>query len=233
MKRLITLYFLICTLGISFAQKEKILNLPNFDKDKLHFGFYLGLNQNSFKVAYRENNVTNSPNVIANPKTGFNIGLIADLRLHNNINLRFEPGLVSNNKELVFDHITGSDTERIREAGNTYLHLPFVFKFSTNRLNNIRPYVLGGASYNYNFSSNAKNADDNFFGEFRQNSSVFMYEVGIGMDFYLSYFKFSPSIRGIFAINNELKYDNRSPSQWTDPIDFMGTRGFFLHLSFE
>ena len=60
-----------------------------------------------------------------------------------------------------------------------------------------------------------------------------MYELGIGIDLYLPYFKFSPSIRGIFAITNEVKYDNQSPSQWTDPIDFLGTRGIFLHFAFE
>lgn len=225
-------FFLLMVNSTIFAQKEKILNRPNFDSRMIHYGFYLGLNQNDFKVSYRPSDI-NNPEVIVKPLIGFNVGLILDLRLHNNINLRFEPGLISNNKELIFNHITGTKTQREREAGNTYLHLPLVVKFSTNRLNNIRPYVLGGVSYDHNFSSNAKNGNDNFFGEFRQKTNVFMYELGIGIDFYLPYFKFSPSIRGIFAINNELKYDNTNPSQWTDPIDFMGTRGLFIHFAFE
>ena len=96
----------------------------------------------------------------------------------------------------------------------------------------MRPYVIGGVSYDHNFSSNERNTDDNFAGEFRTTTNNFMYEVGIGVDFYLSYFKFSPSIRGVFAINNEVKYDNKA-SQWTDPINYLGTRGVFLHLAFE
>lgn len=233
MKNFIALFLLITTIHFSFSQRERVLNLPNFDDDKIHFGFYLGLNQNDFKISYRPNEITDKPEVIVNPKTGFNVGLIADLRVNRNLNLRFEPGLISNNKDLTFNHITGNDVERNREAGNTYLHIPLVLKFSTNRLNNIRPYVLGGVSYNYNFSSNQKNADDNFFGEFRQKTNTIMYELGIGMDFYLANFKFSPSIRGLFSITNELKYDEKSPSKWTDPIDFMGSRGLFLHFSFE
>ena len=75
-------------------------------------------------------------------------------------------------------------------------------------MDNVRPYVLGGLSVDYNFSSNQKNANDNASGEFRMKSLNFMYEVGIGIDIYLAYFKFSPSIRGVFAINNELKYDD-------------------------
>jgi len=64
-----------------------------------------------------------------------------------------------------------------------------------------------------------------------------MYEVGIGMDFYFYFFKFTPSIRGIFAINNELVRDeSHNPpysSPWTGPIDYFGTRGVFLNLTFE
>jgi predicted RNA-binding protein with PUA-like domain len=86
----------------------------------------------------------------------------------------------------------------------------------------------------YNFSSN-ENADDNFEGQFRTKTTNFMYEVGIGIDIYLYFFKFSPSIRGVFAINNELVPDNISngPSRYTDPISFMGTRGVFLNFAFE
>ncbi|MCF2875325.1 MULTISPECIES: porin family protein [unclassified Tenacibaculum] len=216
----------------SQAQQEKVLNLPSFDKPLFHYGFYLGLNSNGYKVAYKPSGFNNAE-VEVSSSVGFNVGLIADLRLHNNVNLRFEPGLMSNTKTLTFKHIAGADNVRTREVGATYLHLPLILKLSTNRLNNIRPYVLGGISYDYNFSSNENNSDDNFAGEFRTTTSNFMYEIGIGVDFYLSYFKFSPSIRGVFAVNNELKYDNRNPSQWTDPIDFLGTRGVFLHLSFE
>ncbi|MBS9774978.1 MAG: PorT family protein [Tenacibaculum sp.] len=232
-KKILFFGLLLLIVTKTYSQQERVLNLPNFDKPIFHYGFYLGLNKNSFKIAYQPNKITDNPNITINPEIGFNLGLIADLKLNNNINLRFEPGLISNKKTLTFNHISGNENEREREAGNTYLHLPIIFKFSTNRLNNIRPYVLGGVSYDLNFSSNEKSEEDNFYGEFRQKSNIFMYEIGIGIDFYLPYFKFSPSIRGIFAINNELKYDDKSPSQWTDPINYMGTRGIFLHLAFE
>jgi outer membrane protein W len=149
--------------------------------------------------------------------------------------LRLEPGLVSNTKIIVFNHLKNSSIpqDSIREIGSTYLHVPFVFKFSTDRYKNIRPYVLGGVSYDYNFSSNEENQEDNSAGQFRMKTHNFMYEVGIGVDFYLYYFKFSPSIRGVFAMNNEIKYDNDENSKWTAPVNFMGTRGVFLNFSFE
>ncbi len=98
--------------------------------------------------------------------------------MHKNLNLRLEPGLVSNTKKIVFNHLTNSSIpqDSIREIGSTYLHVPFVFKFSTNRYKNIRPYILGGVSYDYNFSSNEKNQEDNSAGEFRMKTHNFMYE---------------------------------------------------------
>ena len=140
--------------------------------------------------------------------------------------------MVSNSKNIYFNHLDKKQ-DSVREIGSTYLHVPVIFKFSTDRYKNIRPYVLGGISYNYNFSSNEDNQDDNSSGQFRMTTHNFMYEVGMGIDIYLSYFKFSPSIRGIFAINKEIKYDDDPDSQWTAPINFMGTRGVFLNFSFE
>ncbi|WP_435264155.1 porin family protein [Tenacibaculum sp. nBUS_03] len=230
---LFVLVVLVLTPITAFSQSEKVLNLPSFDKPLFHYGFYLGLNNNSYKVSYKPSTI-NSPDITVNSSVGFNVGLIADLKVHNNINLRFEPGLMSNTKTLVFNHIGGTnENTKTREVGATFLHLPVILKLSANRLNNIRPYVLGGLSFDYNFSSNETSDDDNFAGKFRTTTGNFMYEIGIGVDLYLNYFKFSPSIRGVFAINNEIKYDKTSPSQWTDPIDFLGTRGIFLHLSFE
>ena len=224
---LLAISFTISTL----SQRRRVENLPTFDKRKIHYGFYLGLNNNDFKLNLRNSNIANA-DITVEPTTGFNVGLIADLRLHKNINLRFEPGLISNSKRIYFNHLN-TPQDSIREIGSTYLHIPLVLKFSTDKYRNIRPYVLGGIAYDHNFSSNEANPDDNSSGQFRMKSSNFMYEVGLGVDIYLSFFKFSPSIRGVFAINNEIVYDNDSNSQWTSPVNFMGTRGIFLNFAFE
>jgi len=232
-------YFVfICTLGITtslFSQKEQVKNLPSFDKRKLHYGFYLGLNQNDFKLNIKQNTFGVTPgNITVEPTLGFNVGLIVDFRLHKNLNLRFEPGLMSNSKKIIFNYLD-EPKDSVREASSTFLHIPIVLKMSTDRYRNIRPYLLAGISYDYNFSSNQDNQDDNTSGEFRTKSHNFMYELGIGIDIYLNFFKFSPSIRGVFALNNEIKYDNTAngASQWTDPINFLGTRGIFLNFAFE
>ena len=238
-KTLVLVICLICVVPASsqiFLKKNrrKVDNLPTFDDRRLHYGFYLGINQNDFKVNYRLSNFPNAT-VEVKPTAGVNVGLIADLRLHRIVNLRFEPGLMSNSKILYFNNNPSllNDRDSVREIGSTYLHLPLVVKLSSNRWNNIRPYVLAGVSYDHNFSSNQVNQDDNSSGEFRMKTSNFMYEVGIGIDIYLYYFKFSPSIRGVFAMNREIIDDNTANSPWTSPINTFSTRGVFLNFTFE
>jgi outer membrane protein W len=233
-KKIITFGFFIFSFTAFFAQNERVEYLPTFDKKPIHYGFYLGFNQNDFKLNLRESVIPNA-SITVESTAGFNVGLIVDLRLHKNLNLRLEPGLVSNTKRILFNHLNTATNSQdsIREVGSTYLHLPLVFKFSTDRYKNIRPYLLAGVSYDHNFSSNETNQDDNSAGEFRLKTHNFMYEVGVGIDFYLYYFKFSPSIRGVFAINNEIKYDDDPKSRWTAPVNFMGTRGVFLNFAFE
>ncbi|WP_457609900.1 type IX secretion/gliding motility protein PorT/SprT [Lutibacter sp.] len=231
MKRVfIAIILVFFFIGHTLAQRRDIVEYKqNWDKQKVFWGYFLGLNKKDFKITYK----TANNFIEVNSSIGFEVGLIGDLRLHKNISLRLEPGLSSNTKTLAFTHITGGAKDSIRKVNGTYLRIPLLLKLNTNRLNNMRPYVVGGVSYDYNFSSNQNNANDNLDGEFRAKKNNFTYEIGLGVDLYLPYFIFSPSIRGVFAINNELVRDADPNSQWTGPIDYFGTRGVFIKFAFH
>lgn len=228
-KVFIVAFLVVFSINNLKAQKKDIVQYrQNWDKQQIFWGYYLGLNKKDYKISYKTNDVF----IVSTPSIGFEVGLIGDLRLHKNISLRLEPGLSSNTKELAFTHISGSQ-DSIREVNSTYFRIPLLLKFNTDRLDNMRPYVVGGVSYDYNFSSNQDNPDDNSDGEFRTKKNNFSYELGIGVDLYLPYFIFSPSIRGVFAINDELVRDNNPNSQWTGQVDYFGTRGVFIKFAFH
>lgn len=233
--KIITLVSLILLSSSIFAQRkrDKVEYMSNFDKQAVRWGFFLGINYSNYHISYKAIDQYPRAYIESEPQVGFNVGLIGDFRLHNNINLRIEPGLSTNSKTLYFKHLGDEPAVSEREASGTYLHIPLLVQLSANRYKNIRPYVAGGVSYDFNFASNFNNSDDNSRGEFRMQQNNFMYEVGIGMDFYFEWFKFSPSIRGVFAINNELKRDDDPDSQWTAPIDDFGSRGVFLRFTFQ
>ncbi len=166
---------------------------------------------------------------------GFSVGLIGDLRINEYMNLRFEPGLFYNKRGLVYPEYAEftRENDRYRELKSTYIHLPVLLKISTKRINNFRPFIVGGFSTDFNLSSNQKNSDDNASNVFRVMSQNINYELGLGFDFYLYYFKFSPSLRGIFSMQNELIPDNDPESPWTGKINNMFSRGVALIITFE
>jgi hypothetical protein len=218
------------TAGAQLFSKEKIRNLENFDQKRLTWGYYLGFNSYDYKFDYDE--VTED--IITETTAGFNVGLVGDVRLNDYFNLRLEPGIVFATRNLTFPNPSlMTEAERNREVTSTYIHVPLLVKFSTKRNNNWKPFVVAGASWSSNLSSNSDNPDDNSAGQFRQTANVFNYELGIGIDLYLFYFKFSPSIRGVFAMGDELVRDADPNSPWTGNITSMQSRGVFINFTFQ
>lgn len=234
MKKIIVFLFFAFILN-GYAQRSKnifsrdpIINLENFQKKRVYYGFYLGFNSYDFKIDYK----TETPDILVNKTTGFNVGIIGDLKLQEYINLRFEPGLYYTKRDLNHPNFSNSN-DALREVNSTYIHLPLLLKFSSLRTGNIRPYALGGLSATLNLSSNSKLMDDNSQQRFRVKSWTTNYELGFGIDFFSEYFIFSPSIRGVFGINDELIRDNDPNSPWTGNIESLKTRAVFINFSFH
>ena len=231
MKNIFVLLIVFCALGnTSNAQfnEKPVMNLENEDEPLLNWGYFLGFNQYDFKFEYKDD----LPDILVDKSFGFNVGLIGELRLNKFLDLRFEPGLHYNQRNLGFP---GFDNERdaIREVKSTYINFPLLLKVSTLRLGNWKPFLIGGASTSLNLGSNEQSLDDNSSATFRMKKTTYYYEMGFGIDFYLEYFKFTPSIRGVFAINDELVRDNDPNSPWTGNVEAMMTRGLFVNFTFE
>lgn len=211
---------------------ERILNNENFDLQRWSWGYFLGFNTYDFDFDYKEYNPSPflGKDFVVEKAIGFNVGLIGNLRLNNNLDLRLEPGVSFNTRGF---QVTRADSRTYREINATYVHIPLLLKFSTNRLNNFKPFVVGGVSTSINLSSNENNPDDNSVNQFRMKTNTYNYELGFGIDLYLYYFKFSPSIRGVFAINDELVRDNDPNSIYTGNVEKMSSRGIFLNFTFQ
>lgn len=217
------------TLCAQFNERP-VLNLENEDEPLLNWGYFLGFNQYDFKFEYKDD--LPNTDILVDKTFGFNVGLIGELRINRFLDLRFEPGLHYNQRNLGFPGFANAN-DAIREVKSTYINFPLLLKISTKRLGNWKPFLIGGASTSLNLGSNEKSLDDNSSATFRMKKNTYYYEMGFGIDFYLEYFKFSPSIRGVFAINDELVRDNNPNSPWTGNIEGMMTRGLFVNFTFE
>ncbi|WP_298794496.1 porin family protein [uncultured Allomuricauda sp.] len=223
------LLILACPNSLAQFKKDPILNLQTEDQKLLNWGYYLGFNQYDFQFEY-QNDI--GEDILVNKSTGFNVGLIGELRLNEFLDARFEPGLLYTARTLGFPGFT-SEADALREVKSTYIRFPLLLKVSAKRFGNWKPYVTGGVYAATNLGSKEDSLDDNSSGEFRMKQNVYGYEIGFGIDIYTEYFKFSPSIRGVFALTDEIIPDNDPNSPWTGNIDAMRTRGFFINFTFE
>ena len=214
--------------------KKKVINNENFDKPQLSWGYYLGMNNYDYNFDY----ISDTYDIQTEKSFGFNVGLIGNFRISDFFDIRFEPGLVMSNRNLFFNPAQFGEVEfkqnlHLREIKSTYIHFPILLKISSKRVNNFKPFLLAGVSTALNLSSKENNVDDNSLGQFRTKKNVFFYELGFGIDLYLEWFKFSPSIRGVFAFSDEHVDDNDPLSPWTSNIDFMKTSGILINFTFQ
>ncbi len=212
----------------SMFAKNPLVNLENFDKQRVHWGYFLGINSYDFKI----NKKFDAQDILVTRSVGFNVGLIGNLRLTDYVDLRFEPGLFYGQRDLNFPNII-KQTDAVRKVSSTYIHFPLLLKLSSKRMGNVRPYVLGGVSSSLNLSSNADSPDDNSANRFRMKKNTNNYELGFGIDLYFEWFKFSPSVRGVFGMKDELIRDKDPNSPWTGNIESMTTRGVFINFAFH
>lgn len=228
MRKYLFITALFSTFFVCWGQRSNAPEYHKKDDDYLwRFGYYLGVNQVHFKTEYTR---YTSPLEIE-PQIGFNVGLFADLRIIDNINLRIEPGMFTTQRQITFPENwpeVRNPNNRLREVKSTYIRIPLVVKFSVDRIHNTRPFVVAGVSSSFNLSSNEKSREDNDSGQFRLQTNMNALELGLGVELYLPFFRLTPSIRGIFSLKDEIVPDN-----WTVAIQSLKTQGIFIHFIFQ
>ncbi|MBO4488436.1 MAG: PorT family protein [Bacteroidales bacterium] len=218
-KRICALVLLlsICSTTL-FGQSDRwsfgVPNLLKYDKKTFHFGFLIGYNQFNFTIASKPNLAEYDSLMVINtsPLSGFNLGIVTNLRLGKYFDLRFIPGLAFGDRIVNYSiqYQSGNQLVTKKNAESVYLDLPLMIKFKSSRmLNNIRTYVIAGAQYSLDLISAAKKQSSN-----PQEIILKLYPndfqgfAGIGFDFYCTYFKFSTELKMSFGLVNLLKEED-------------------------
>ena len=236
MKRKIIVFsflLLLFSLDSLFAKKQKILNLPKYDRQRFHFGFILGINKTDFVIdrVASFSLIDSLYTVESKGTSGFNLQIVTNMRMGEHFDLRFLPGLAFASRNLVYTFEKGRPLSNVvtKKVESTFVELPLDVKFKSARLNNFRAYVLGGVKYSIDMVSQAKvKAKDKEFVKLQRND--YGYEIGVGCDFYLPMFKFSPEIKMYHGLRNLLVKDDLVYSK---SLDGLFSKMFTLSLTFE
>jgi len=214
-----------------YAQRYKVpLNLPNYDKKPIHFGFLIGINSLDFKITPVPNVEDELFVIQSQNQKGFNLGVVSNIRLGYTLDLRFIPTLSLSERKIFYTLI--EDNELNNESKNiesTFIEFPLSLKFKSSRYNNGRAYIMTGVKYSLDLASQ-RNIDDEGLEIVKIKKDDFLYEIGFGLDFYLTYFKFSPELKANFGLSNLAVNDD---SIYSRSIKGMRTRGFTISFTFE
>jgi len=216
------------------AQKQKPKNESWYDDKLLHFGFSLGFNTMDFNIspsqAFLDSTSIYADVSILNP--GINIQIVTDLRLSKHSDLRFLPGVSFGQRVIRYykDGVIYNDQQRLESS---FLEFPFLFKFKGDRMNNVRPYVIGGLNFRYDLAGK-KEFDDERPVYIRLKRPDLYYEIGTGLDFYLAYFKLSIELKMSTGIRDVLVRDYApGHPEFTSAIDKMKSQIWVLSFHFE
>ncbi|HNP98366.1 MAG TPA: porin family protein [Bacteroidia bacterium] len=218
----------------SFAQlNNSPINLPKYDHQPIHFGFTLGLNSTDFRVGLIPDFKTQDSVYVVESEAvnGLNLGIVSNLRIGEYWDLRFIPALSFAQRNLLyqFKYPDSTGANNVKNIESTYLEFPLDLKFKSKRVTNYRVYVLAGGRYSIDMVSQAKVRDkDKDIVKLKRYD--YGYEIGLGFDFYLTYFKFSPEIKMFNGLNNLLVKDN---SRFASPLERLNSKIFLISFLFE
>jgi len=213
--RTIILATLLASVMTALGQERKVQNKPYIDLRPMHFGILIGLNMQDLELdnvgpqaVTLEDGTTEMKTVVCDADTwnaGFSVGVLADLRLSKHFNLRFSPTMHFGAKHLTFHNLTdlteGRPTEVTQDLKSTYISFPIDLKFSAERWNNYRPYLMAGINPMVNLTGK----DQDYIQLKRTDTFV---EVGLGCDFYLPFFKRIPELKFCYSLTDALNKDH-------------------------
>ncbi len=216
------------------GQKEKVKNQPYADLKWYHLGFHIGmhaqdllLTNNGFMaddgVWYAE---------IPGYSPGFSVGVIGDLYLNPYFSLRLSPSIHFGDKKIRFhrpDH--EEEVPFSTSVRSNYLTFPLDVKYAAFRVNNYRPYVIGGLYGAFDLGRKKGNP-------VLLKSMDFGIEFGLGCDFYLPFFKLCPELKFSFGLVDLLeknRNDLNDPDilRYTNSLSKATSRMVTLTFNFE
>ena len=216
------------------GQLLKPKNESWYDEKLLHFGFTVGFNSMDFKITPSQQFLqTDSlyPEV-ARLNPGINIQIVTNLRAGRYFDLRFLPG-VSFGQRMVNFYKNEVPYAIPQKLESSFLEFPLLLKFKGDRLNNIRPYVIGGFNFRYDLAGK-KEFDDEKPVYIRVKRPDLYYELGAGLDFYLTYFKLSIELKMSNGLGNVLVNESApGHAEYFNAIDKMNSRLWILSFHFE
>jgi len=240
------LYPIVCFLFICGTKLHAQVAAWGGGADYQDYGFgfsfsYIGSDYRILKTAdwrtpyfYQDagKNITDSlTSITSSTSQGFGVAILARARITDNLEFRIVPGLSFTDRKILYQYKT-PDQNVEKTISAALAEVPVQFKLKSDRIGDIRMYLIGGAKYSYSITG-PKKEDANMSPlekMVNNNRSYLSYEAGIGCDIYFSYFKFSPEIKVSNVFKNIL---TPADNPYSKPIDQLFLHTLVFSIYFE
>jgi Outer membrane protein beta-barrel domain len=225
---------------IGFAQLRQEVNQEDHDDKRVRFGITLGSNRSHFAFTHHPvflNQVpVDSISVIESVNsTGVSLAWLVNIRLGQHFDLRTYPvNLTFTERNFLYnlnfpDKPAGEDFITEKKTQSISLSIPVQIKFSSDRINDFKVYMIGGGKVEYDLASNAgaRKAEE----QVKLKKFDYAVEVGLGFHFYFPMFVLTPEVKMGWGLGNLHSRDVNL--KYSSTIDQINSRSVFFSLTVE
>ena len=206
-------------------------NFREFQQKKFYFGLTLGFNTSRYTPFRSEEFLFSDTIVAVNSLSGpgFNLNMIANLKIGQYFDFRFIPGFSFAERRLNYRRDARGIRETQRSVQSVFVELPFHFRYKSAPYRDKRMFVVAGAKYSFDVASESRTRQASDL--VRISPHDFHVEYGAGVQFFFPYFIFSPEFKVSHGIGNTLIF-NPSLDEST-VLDKVLSRTFTLSFHIE
>jgi hypothetical protein len=213
MKKTYILLLLILTIATqAVAQERSVQNKPYIDLRPLHFGVLVGTHLQDVEFLNVGPQIITNDDGTSVEKTvtcdqvrwdaGFTVGVLAEARISENFAFRLAPAMYFGTRHFMFNNLTdkkedGANLTEQQDLKSVYISAAADLIFAAKRFNNHRPYIMAGVNPMLNLSGSSQDY-------LQMKRMDLFFEVGLGCDFYLPFFKLRPELKFMLGLTNAL-----------------------------
>lgn len=211
-------------------RRGKDINLQYYDSHFLHYGILMGIHVTRYTLLYAPQFSTEEyaglHSVHSVNSGGFKVGFVVNGRLANKLDLRILPTVGFYENRLQYEMTNGTTKTQRKDYG--LLEFPVLLKYKSTRHQNTRLYLVAGISPGFEVSQKRDVVkEENLLKTATQQWSL---DVGVGLDMYAAFFKFSPEIRYSHGLSNVWQEDDNF---FQRPLKSLTPHTITFYISFE
>ncbi len=210
--------------GYKYVRKH----LERYDDRDIHYGFFFALPVTRFSVRHSPAFMQqDSAYRIYSPNKGsFRVGFVVNAKLNERFDLRLTPSVSLFSREVHYDY--PNSASRIERRESTWVDLPLLLKYKSERRNNSRMYLLAGGMFSV--ESNVRRKENIGVSRLSTGTMDFAVEYGLGFEQFFEYFKLAPELRFSHGLVNLYRPTTNAAGIG---ISRLTTHTVTLYLNFE